>query len=245
MGNVPRRLRRFQRKGEVVDDSGIDLDQASYSAKPEQASKQMDKEVTMQLALDEVEKFKEKNQRLPKKEEYDRIAESIYSQLKDQAQRKKLMERYERKMQKQKEKDARHGRKGRKAKGIPGEEIPAELDERNPAFDELKETSQNLSQKDIKDMSVEDLFGESKDGKVETGSTSVDDEFSLEGMSDLDSGPEAQAKNTCPKCKAPTDKVIYCPGCGAAFCEKCALHVEQIGAVKTLTCPECSKKVKK
>lgn len=241
MGKVPRRLKRFQRNGEIADDTGISLDEAIYSEKPAE-SKQMDKEVTMQIALDEVEKFKERNQRLPKKDEYDRIAESIYSQLKDQEQRKKLLERYERRMQKEKEKEDRHQKKGRKGKGIPGEEIDGERDK---AFKELRESAKGLSENDIKDMSVEDLFGEQKGGKQETGSTSADDEFSLEGLSGLDSGPETQAQNTCPKCKAVTEKVTYCPECGAAFCEKCALNVEQLGAVKTLTCPECSKKIKR
>lgn len=75
-------MRRFERSGEPLPEEQVP------EAKPE-PKKELSQEETMGIALKEVEKFKQRYNRLPKKEEYDRIAENIYSQLKDEEHRER------------------------------------------------------------------------------------------------------------------------------------------------------------
>jgi len=251
--NVPRRMRRFYRKGEVPPDSAgfgdmeIELDDPSYMAREQDKRQEIGQEITMHLALDEVQKFKEQHKRLPKKEEYDKIAESIYTQLKDQAKRRKIVERYERKEAGKKGKAGKHGlsRKDKAAafaelkKAASGINQPSGFNEGADLSTDLNEPAA-LNNKDLKDLSVEDLFGE---GKKKQGKASGDD-FSLEGLSGL-GGPAEKEGSNCPNCQAPAEEVIFCPECGSAFCEKCAKKVEKLGNVRTIVCPSCGTKIKK
>ncbi len=241
--DIPRRLRRFQRKQQPVPqrDGEIDFGNAVQAGNLKR-KEELNKQITMQLALGEVQRFKERHKRLPKKKEYDKIAESIYKQLKDEDKRKKLLERHEK------------GRKPKERKGRPGKGRGKQSKLKEDAFAQLKNAAQGLESKsagaksavakELEGMSVEDLFGEGKTAKKKAASS---EDFSLDDMSSLDSAPEEDSKaderGGCPNCGNQTEDVIFCPECGTAFCEKCAKRVEKIGTAKKVVCPNCGKKV--
>jgi hypothetical protein len=234
--DIPRRLRRFSRKQQPVSQArgSIDFGDA-LKAEDLERRKEVNKQITMQLALDEVERFKERHKRLPKKKEYDRIAESIYKQLKDEKKRKRLLERHEKKAGR-KAREKRYGKK--QGKKEPGTSGGKQFKLKENAFAELKNAAKGISTKEIEGMKVEDLFGTEKKEKK----NALGDEFSLEGMSDLDSGTEENGG--CPKCGNRTEDIAFCPECGTAFCENCAKSVKKVGNSKSLTCPKCGNKVK-
>jgi len=261
--HVPRRMRRFYRNRDSEEIEGIELEAVPAGAgSAEKAG--ADSEITMQLALDEVQRFKDKHNRLPKKDEYDSIAESIYSQLRDNEERQKALERLERKRPKAySAKRERHGRE--RPEGEQGED-----ERKEAAFEELQRAAKGLSEKEIKGMSVDDLFGAGtgkakKKGEDEFGLTGGgreeseeeefgrdngdkkqdEDEFGLGELSDLGEGQQETDKQKCPKCGNETDDIIFCPECGTAFCEKCAKAPEVQGNVKTFTCPNCRQKIKR
>ena len=240
--DIPRRLKRFQRKKQPAPggDGEIDFGDAVQVGNTEigklEKKKELNKQITMQLALGEVEKFKKRHKRLPKKKEYDKIAESIYKQLKDDDRRKKLLERPDKKRKKK-------AKKGRPGKG-GGKQSKLKAD----AFAQLKNAAQGLDSKgaaakEMEGMSVEDLFGKETKGKKAVSG----DEFSLDGISGLDSaaGEDSKAaeKGGCPNCGNQTEDVIFCPECGTAFCEKCAKKIEKTGKATKVTCPKCKKRV--
>ena len=269
---VPRRLKRFNRQGtEPTDEAMKGIDENKFFYDPEQkesrtfAGENMtsgketlgreasSKEIATELALEEVQRFKEMHKRLPEQKEYDSISESIYAQLKDKEQRKKAIERLERKKgretekkgeikgtEKENEKKRKHGRHGHR------KEQAKEKGFQTPEKESL-EAEETLSDEEIKGMSVEDLFSSDKKEKGNAGFGDLEkidgDEFSLEGLKGMGEKPSASSK--CPKCGAETERVVFCPECGTAFCEKCAKKVEVQGNVKTFVCPSCGKKIKK
>ena len=262
--NVPRRMRRHYRgdnaseQGDSIDLGGISVDS---TAGPER--EKVDKEITMQLAMDEVTRFKEEHNRLPKKDEYDNIAESIYNQTKDKEERAKALERLERKKprdqrerpeRKMDRSERKKERLERKRHGRDAEEETGTDEKKQEMFNEMQQAAKSLGEKEIKGMSVEDLFGEGNKTKgnddefslgQEEKSKSISDEFSLGELSDFDQSQEKQQGEKCPKCGNETEEIVFCPECGTAFCEKCAKKVSVQGNVKTFVCPNCSKEIKK
>ena len=257
-------MQRFQRQGiEMPQENiseGIKLDEAVYTEPKPEKKQEVSKQITMQLALDEVQRFKKEHKRMPKKEEYDKIAESIYTQLKDKEKRKKILERLDRLGPKESPAERAKARKKHgKGKGPAGDKAAA-FAELHAAAKELnqKETI-GANQKELQNMSVQDLFSDAKQSKKTVGNEEdefslgamskfegkAEDEFSLGELSSIEE-PESQAKgNKCPKCGNLTDDIIFCSECGTAFCEKCAKRVSTQGAVKTFVCPDCGKKTKK
>ncbi|MCX6798770.1 MAG: PHD finger domain-containing protein [Candidatus Diapherotrites archaeon] len=258
---VPRRLRRFERQGLPVA-GPRDLDEPVVSAAAEDDSEVSDivsqiqrqpapqggsfgKDATMRMALEEVKKFKERNNRLPEKDEFEQIAENIFAQLSDDEEKKKSAERMERERQRISGKAgvaerAKRGRtKEERAKQRSGaqETMPAEAHAADQG---------GLAEKEIKDLSIEDLFSEDKGATQKPGekkkkpSELLDEEFSLAGLGE--EGGEDKAADECPNCGASGAEVVYCPGCGTAFCPKCAKGSEQLAGEKKYVCPTCGKK---
>ena len=63
----------------------------------------------------------------------------------------------------------------------------------------------------------------------------------IEDINDFDlKEPATGAVQKCPNCGAQTDKTIYCPKCGTAFCGACA----KAKGVGEYTCPKCQTKTK-
>lgn len=255
---IPRRMKRFYRKGRVppqgTEDTGFELDEAVYAKPRREDSQKVSKEITQQLVLNEVKLFKKEHKRLPKKEEYDKIAESIYTQLKDKEKRKKILERLDRLKPKKSPAQKAGARGKRSASGKK-----AGLKGKDNAFAEMQAAAKGLSQKDVQDMSVQDLFSNARSGKKAPGSEKgkfslgempkfeekTDGDFSLEGLSSLDDHGSKPSGSTCPNCGKPTDEIVFCSECGTAFCEKCTKRVSTQGSVRTLVCPGCGKKTKK
>ena len=188
---LPRRLQRFNRQGtEPTEEAMKGLEENRFSYNPEEREKRtpekkvlgkeaLGKEIATELAMEEVQRFKDKHKRLPEKKEYESISESIYAQLKDKEKRKKAVERLERKRGKrtgekgteENKKDTmkKHGRHNRgkeqeEEKGFGKDETETSLDTSLKSEESL-EPEGSLSDEEIKGMSVEDLFSSDKKGK--------------------------------------------------------------------------------
>ncbi len=241
---VPRRMRRFQRKEENEEIELGEENDAEYGAEESEMEENIvrqttglpdegnDKKKTMDLALKEVKRFKETHKRLPTKEEYDEIAENIYSQLKGEREKERV-ERRGARVKKHTGRDRRKGKKDEKEEELPKEPVP------KPAIGTAA---------DIKGMDIADLFGEGKkkskvgEGELEGLSDfgGEEDEFSMEGF-----GDEKEKKEGCPNCKKPTELIIYCPECGAAYCPACAKKIEKAAGKTKYYCPKCGKPIEK
>jgi len=256
---VPRRLKRFQRGGETLEDWGS-TEPEKRAVKQGSKKGEVSKEIMTQLALDEVQKFKQQYQRMPKKKEYDSIAESIYAQLKDKEQRKKIMERLERKSQgsaspSERARQRKAGRnEGRQLGKRPGLGAKSE---KEAAFAKMQSAAKGLDEKEIEGLSVEDIFGEKgkaeKFGEKGKPGKKPEDGFDLGkgpaeefGLGELENfGEDPEAEQKCPTCKLPAEDIIFCPECGTAFCKKCAKRVENLGSTKVFVCPDCGEKIKR
>ncbi len=253
---IPRRLQRYYRdggNGDIPEDAAEELRQQEMDLPEEesigetiyeQSTGQSDnKEKTMEMALQEVKRFKKTHKRLPKKDEYERISENIFEQLKKEREKEKLLQKTGRVKKRISRKDREpRGRKGRSPKRKE-EAIPTET-----PLPKKKEINSALSK--IKGLDVSDLFdnGEEKKKGEEKGD--------FEELSDLNLGPmeEDEIKeinedegvgSSCPNCKAPASNAIYCPCCGNAYCEKCAKKVEKLPDRTRYFCPHCGKTIEK
>ena len=241
LGNhVPRRLQRFQRSGEGIPAEALDELGSSpgYSRELEESilgqGEQSDvKKKTMELALHEVKKFKDTHKRLPKKQEYDKIAENIYEQLKREELKERLLS----------EAEKTGGRRKRKKKVEDGEEKP--FGKKSAQKKEVLAVLDNL-----KGLEVSDLFGDDqkKPGKKKSGEL---DELSNLGLDfeeekELKLGDKKEAKEgNCPSCGKPAKDIIYCPGCGTAYCKNCAKKVEKLADRTKYYCPSCGKTIER
>lgn len=207
------------------------------------------------LALEEIERFKEKNKRMPSKEEAERIAESIYNQLKES----NVEELYPNEegagtegggrttgRQNWRDRRARRERKKGEAAGdaSPEEKIP-----------EMKAPAPAEPIKDIKALLEDESFDIGGRKNLKNKKSAAENEFSLgEGFDDetdnlnIEEEPEEinpvekleKKGDVCPNCKAKTEKIIYCPKCGKAYCSKCASSFSE----GKYSCPSCGAKTK-
>ncbi|MBN2067565.1 MAG: hypothetical protein JW744_03800 [Candidatus Diapherotrites archaeon] len=237
---VPRRMRRFYRGGSQGYEPSGDLAESVFQQMPKSPDENAaDEEITKQLALEEVQKFKEEHDRYPRKDEYDQIAENLYQQLHDKEEREKIFQRLEKRRPENK-KPREKGPRGKRQRG----KKPDLKEGGQPGFEEPGQPAEVqkpvLGKEEIEDLSVEDLFsGEGKSPEKKGTEKDLADEFSLEGLG----GGKEEAVG-CPSCGSTGTKIIFCPGCGAAFCKTCAKKSEKIAGRIVLTCPECGAKVK-
>ena len=129
------------------------------------------------------------------------------------------LKRIQRKMPKGQRKRLGHRPAAMPSRGIPKEEIG---EEEKPL----------ISEEELKGLSVEDLFKEgAKPAKKE--------ELELFDVEKKEIG-----EKMCPNCKAAGEKILYCPGCGSAFCKRCAKGTKTIGMEVRHLCPACGKEVR-
>ena len=73
---------------------------------------------------------------------------------------------------------------------------------------------------------------------------SLEEDLKSEGDFDLIE-KETDTSLSCPNCRSKAEELIYCPGCGEAFCDHCASRVQvQSDSVK-YKCPKCGNEFKK
>lgn len=215
------------------NDVNLDADKKNL----EELKKIQQKNLVEKLALEEVERFKIRNNRMPNSKEEEQIAENLFKQLKNEPSAESNNP------QNISRRSSRRRERGNENEGLGGQ-----------AEESIKETpimtpAQNESTSEV--TNVKDLFGENEDtkqGKKET------DEFDIslgdlnesdsivsketEEISDIEE-VDSEDKKTCPNCKKQTNKIIYCSKCGTAFCDNCA----KIQGSDKL-CPKCQTKTK-
>ncbi len=295
--DVPRRLKRFYRKGEQVpmeargesrertirtvekapekEDSGLekiaseDLIEREYIQKRENISKKKaisleksieevpsedeisdslakqasddKKDRAKEIAVEEIERFKDRHKRLPMRTEYDQLVENIFSQIQDEERKNKgAVEEEKKKGLEEKHLERKDRRKDRKRRGEEEEE--KKTDEKPPEENTTTTTIQGLDIKEILNLDTE------------SGGKGGEDEFDLSKDLDIESGGEEDFKITpiedektvqCDNCKKRVERKFFCPDCGTQFCEKCAKKVAKVGDKLEVECPSCGKKMKK
>ncbi|MFH0955351.1 MAG: hypothetical protein V1777_04580 [Candidatus Micrarchaeota archaeon] len=97
----------------------------------------------------------------------------------------------------------------------------------------------------VQNMDFKDLF-ENKEGKNKKKKNELDDvESDLQELGgDADDKDGDGEPETCPSCRKETEKVLYCPECGNAFCKNCAAAFKRKGNDSYLVCPKCQTEVK-
>lgn len=235
------------------------------------------KEKSTDLAIKEVDKFKQENSRWPDPKELEAMSENVYEQLKREMEKpqsaeqktpdaKKAPEKFseinsekgnapasflERRREKR-EFERQEAVKRKKSLGGKEQKVPEELKNE-------KAGTKNNKNAPAKTSSTKDLFGgELKDEMLldkDLGDfkklVAIDELSSLEENLDeksdidlIDKDTETE-NNSCPNCNNKTKGIIYCPGCGNAFCDHCAKKIEPMGDSIKYTCTHCSFEFKK
>ncbi|HNV01275.1 MAG TPA: RING finger protein [archaeon] len=189
-----------------------------------------------ELALEEIEKFKRENNRMPTKKETEKIAENLFTQIKNNP-----IDYGDEEMEQSPRNQRRHGRRNSNqptmeekvaSSGAIEENFQKDLGGENLGNE--KDSIKDLfSDKPIKPLGEKDEFDLGLDSGDED-KNSLNDDSELEQI-DLDKDSEM-----CPNCKQSADKIIYCPKCGLAYCKSCAKGI--IG--KEIICPKCGQKTK-
>ncbi|MFA5357661.1 MAG: hypothetical protein WC308_01945 [archaeon] len=229
----------------------INIDEKNYRElkKFEQKKKEED------LALVEIAKFKEKNKRMPNKEEAEQIAENIYTQLKDS----NVSELYPKEEIAESEAQQTEGKREnwrdrRSRRAMRRGEVKENPVEEEKGIEPIAPVSAEPI-KNIKSLLEDESFDIGDEKKSPGKKNGADNEFDLgEGFDEeggeinLDEEPEEivavekadKKENLCTNCKAKTDKIIYCPKCGKAYCAKCAAAYSE----GKYSCPSCGTKTK-
>jgi DNA-directed RNA polymerase subunit RPC12/RpoP len=200
------------------------------------------------LALEEIEKFKKENKRLPTKEEADQIAESLYSQFKNTDTSPLYEGITPKNVLGQVESKPKHGRHGREEQKTP---IAGNEQQKGNKIPSLQDEQKTSSPTGIEDLNLKSMLGKNASEKPKK---SEEDEFDLgldeasgESNASNESEPEEESiedmsfeeGENCPNCKKTAEKTLYCSKCGAAFCANCAATQGN-----NLLCPKCGSKIK-
>ncbi len=231
------------------------------------------KQKSAEIAVKEVDRFREANSRYPNRKEIDLISENVFEQLKAEIGSEDAEEKAGR--------GAKHGqstgasaqksflesrRERRGAQQAKGKEGPARVPveggkgkkgpaRKKPAEEELEGLGQEFGEG-----AGEEGLGEIPESfGGPSGDTDEEKVAQLAGLEELaglekdlmDDGSDLVEKeidsdlNMCPNCGNRAEDLLYCPNCGEAFCDHCAKAVEaQKDGVK-YTCPKCGKDFKK
>ncbi len=206
----------------------------------EELKKIQEKNLVEKLALNEVEKFKVQNKRMPNSKEEEQIAESLYTQLKNDS------------LNTQSNNSNQTTPRGRnRRRNAETQNAGQNLDEsnsQNPPSAQPINQNYNSQVTDIKD-----LFADDENETNPQSQNRQKDEFDMdigevEEIDSIENKAEEELKKNqsninensiCPNCKKKTEKIIYCPKCGTAFCLNC---IKKQGNDKV--CPKCQTKIK-
>lgn len=119
---------------------------------------------------------------------------------------------------------------------FPISETPASEEQPTPAElfgdeekgnEEITETEEAAESEGKKE--AEELFGEEEKGEAEEEAPATE---------------ELEQKERCPTCHRQTEKLVYCPNCGNAFCESCTKQrIVLLDKIK-YQCPKCKAEFK-
>ncbi len=234
--DIPRRLKRFYRQAEKRGEPPPNYEDF-YGQFEEGSGREGTKEIVDELQglspeerkslyrehrgrnreekkriVQEIRNFKNRNKREPSKNEVDAMAESIFPQVKI-------------------ERNERSGGKGRRGKEDGNEVRPLREPKEKQSFEDLLKEGENKGMGDEMGLGLGDL--EKELGMEEEG----------EELKELKEFSEKEPeKNLCPSCGKKTEKIIYCPSCGNAFCLACAKDLEKGGGRMKYRCPKCGKR---
>lgn len=206
----------------------------------EELKKIQEKNLVEKLALDEVEKFKVQNKRMPNSKEEEQIAESLYTQLRNDS------------ISTQSNNSSQNNPRGRNRRRNNETQNAGQglnnSESQPPLPQQPINQNYNSQVTDIKD-----LFADDENEKSTQKNNGQKDEFDMdigevEEIDSIENKAEEELKQAqsdinensiCPNCKKKTEKIIYCPKCGTAFCLNCA---KKVGNDKV--CPKCQTKIK-
>lgn len=220
------------------EDVNLEMDQKNA----EEFKKIQEKNLEEKLALNEIEKFKRENKRLPNQKESDTIAENLFTQLKNSNINELAAEKGLTAAPVSHGQSQRRGRRGADSgRVMPGEDKQNTNsigpDEQTAPIGDIKDILGNNERQDKqKKKNFDDDF--SLDLGDDSSGSGMNDISSIEDIKEDDiGGIELDDKEECPNCKKDTDKILYCPNCGTAFCDKCSKKQGD-----SYLCPKCGTK---
>jgi hypothetical protein len=207
----------------------------------EELQKIREKNLVEKLALEEIEKFKIQNKRMPNSKEEEQIAENLFKQLKDSPSDPNSAPKGSSRRE-------RRRNRGENSEGLNSGALAVESEQ--PVSQNEPISNQPASEV----TNVKDLFGEDEDAKKSTAGEKDEFDISLGDMDSNSSENTVAEENSdlgemdkfsledsaiCPNCKKSTEKILYCAKCGTAFCKNCA---KSQGTEKL--CPKCGTKIR-
>ena len=272
---VPRRLKRrhetMQGAGTRFSGSGPEQKEMEEDlegqmgvedrAEADRREKDIESQIIQDEAKSQIQRFREKANREPTRKELDEIAENVYSQLEKSRLRNEpeegeaqitgkaaaaeksggFMTRRQRALMRQKEEDGQDNEDA----GAENAELPEEDERGSGDAEEVLEIPEAESSESI---GIEGSEGKPVD-EFDLSELNLGKDEELR-ISELDEGTGFKKtvetdKNTCPNCKSKTEELVFCSGCGTAYCPHCAKKMEKQpdGMVK-YTCPQCGTEVR-
>ena len=282
--DVPRRLRRFQREQQPTAPTQSVSRQPRNETRTTRAKESILQNLKRQLfrqgggsqtqdiqkhaqvaAMQQVQKFKEKEGRLPEGNELDEIADNLFDQVRKNTE--ELQEPQPKKTIQPTQKTGpaanppAHGRFRRTQQPSANIPLPSEplSNARNRRIADQPAAPQ--PPQPAPTTSVQELFGSSEPKKKPVEKKPESDDFdlgalteSLGGTEDLEKemgslekemegihqGMETE-KNKCPTCSTRTEDLAICPKCASIFCSHCAKTAKNLGNAIEYACPKCGK----
>ncbi|HLC92707.1 MAG TPA: hypothetical protein VJH23_03295 [archaeon] len=240
---VPRRMRRFYR-GEKPTEEEV-------------------KHESAQIAISEVDRFRETQGRYPARNELDEISQNVFDQLKRELA---IADAEEKEKSTAQEKWAKQAKDGKSFLELRRQKhVAAKTEEKaakGTANGKKKITEEEETPIGGPEEYGEEAEGQEPSGEMEVDSEEISDDKNVQKLAEMDevSGLEKELSdddsdlverkidsdlNVCPRCGNRADELIYCPSCGEAFCDHCAKAVEAQGDSVKYTCPKCMNVFKK
>ena len=245
---VPRRLRRFQREEFTPTEEEV-------------------KSKGTEIAMKEVDKFKDVHERYPQKEELNEISKNVFEQLKtdiseNKNEDKKIVDSIEfgfdeeeQEVEGTKKSFLEERKAKRKMKNAQSEKEPSKKEKiKSEKSLPKKETIQTPPAKEVTS-GIKDLFAEEAKTIENTKNVNqlaeidelgkLESELSEENDFDLIEKETEGTVNNCAFCNSKAKAIIYCPNCGQAFCDHCAKTIDVQKDFVRYTCPKCANEFKK